>query len=171
MADGWTDQCRRTFINFLVYCPKGTVFLKFVDASDAFKTAALLHKFFREVVLFIGVENVVHIFTNNAANYVAVGKLLEQEFRTLFWSPCAAHCPKLMLQDIGKLDEKECAAIIQLIEPFIHVLRIVDSDDRPTMGYLYDAINKAKQEMLRRFQRRRKRIEPYLRILDDRWDN
>jgi hypothetical protein len=26
MADGWTDQKRRTLINFLVYCPKGTVF-------------------------------------------------------------------------------------------------------------------------------------------------
>ncbi|XP_078170750.1 uncharacterized protein LOC144565013 [Carex rostrata] len=27
MADGWTDQRRRTLINFLVQCPKGTVFL------------------------------------------------------------------------------------------------------------------------------------------------
>jgi len=26
MADGWTDQKRRTLINFLVYCPKGTIF-------------------------------------------------------------------------------------------------------------------------------------------------
>ncbi|KAL2504846.1 hAT dimerization domain-containing protein [Abeliophyllum distichum] len=28
MADGWTDQCKRTLINFLVYCPKGTIFFK-----------------------------------------------------------------------------------------------------------------------------------------------
>jgi hypothetical protein len=27
MADGWTDQKRRTLISFLVYCPKGIVFL------------------------------------------------------------------------------------------------------------------------------------------------
>jgi hypothetical protein len=26
MADGWTNQKRRTLINFLVYCPKGTIF-------------------------------------------------------------------------------------------------------------------------------------------------
>ena len=26
MADGWTDRKRRTLINFLVYCPKGTIF-------------------------------------------------------------------------------------------------------------------------------------------------
>jgi hypothetical protein len=42
MADGWTDQKRRTLINFLVYCPKGTVFLKIVDVSDVSKTARLL---------------------------------------------------------------------------------------------------------------------------------
>ena len=47
----------------------------------------------------------VHMVTDNAANYVAVGRLLEQEFRTLSWSPCAAHCLNLMMQDIGKLDE------------------------------------------------------------------
>jgi len=26
MVDGWTDQKRRTLINFLVYCPEGTIF-------------------------------------------------------------------------------------------------------------------------------------------------
>ena len=43
MADGWTDQKRRTLINFLVYCPKGTVFLKTVDVSDVSKIARLLY--------------------------------------------------------------------------------------------------------------------------------
>jgi len=46
MVDGWTDQKRRTLINFLVYCPKGTIFKKTVDASEASKTAVLLHKLF-----------------------------------------------------------------------------------------------------------------------------
>ena len=43
MADGWTNQKRRTLINFLVYCPKGTIFLKTVDVSDVSKTVRLLH--------------------------------------------------------------------------------------------------------------------------------
>jgi hypothetical protein len=46
MVDGWTDQKRRTLINFLVYCPKGTILKKTVDASEASKTAVLLHKLF-----------------------------------------------------------------------------------------------------------------------------
>ncbi len=39
------------------------------------------------------------------------------------------------------------------------------------MGNLYVAIRKAKEEMIRRFKRRKKIIEPYLRILDSRQDN
>ncbi|XVE92860.1 hypothetical protein REPUB_Repub01dG0139600 [Reevesia pubescens] len=259
MADGWTDQCRRTLINFLVYCPRGTVFLKSVNAS---KIADLLYKLFKEIMLFVGPENVVHMVTDNAANYVTAGRLLENEFPTLYWSPCAAHCLNLMLHDIGKLDEvcnivnhaskitkyiynhcyalylmrkhtngreilrptptrlatnfialqsilakndalramvtskewttsayskdkngrkfvdlvldstfwKECAAIMKLKEPLVRVLRIVDADDRPAMGYLYEAIHRAREEMLKRFQGRKKKVDPYLKILDARWD-
>nr|KYP48872.1 hypothetical protein KK1_029433 [Cajanus cajan] len=47
--------------------------------------------------------------TDNAANYVAAGRLLEAEFPKLFWSPCAAHCINLMLQDMGKLEEVSIA--------------------------------------------------------------
>jgi hypothetical protein len=103
MADGWTDQKRRTLINFLVYCPKRTVFLKIVDVSDVSKTATWLHQLFREVVLYVGVENIVHMVIDNAANYVATGKLLMEEFLSIFWSLCAAHYINLILQDIGKL--------------------------------------------------------------------
>jgi len=75
MADGWADQKRRTLINFLVYCPKGTIFLKYIDISDVSKIARLLHQLFKEVVLYVGVENIVHVVTNNASNYVVAGKL------------------------------------------------------------------------------------------------
>ncbi|XP_022879896.1 uncharacterized protein LOC111397283 [Olea europaea var. sylvestris] len=104
-TDGWTDQCKRTLMNFSVYCPKGTVSLKSVDASDESKSADTLYKLFRDVVLFVGPEYVVHMMTDNTANYVAAGRLLELEFQTLFWSPCAAHCINLIFHDIGKLDE------------------------------------------------------------------
>ncbi|XP_057444720.1 uncharacterized protein LOC130736962 [Lotus japonicus] len=105
MAGGWTDRCRRSLINFLVYCPKDTVFLKSVDASQYAKTAEMLFKLFKEVILYIGPENVVQVVTDNAANYVAAGRLLEAEFLKLYWSPCAAHCVNLMFQYIGKLEE------------------------------------------------------------------
>ncbi|KAL4382048.1 hypothetical protein AHAS_Ahas04G0194500 [Arachis hypogaea] len=71
------------------------------------------------------------------------------------------------------LDSKfwsQCTDIVKLTSPLVHVLRIVDSEDRPAMGYLYQAIYKAREEMVRRFQKRKKVVDPYLKILDTRWD-
>ncbi|KAL3500455.1 hypothetical protein ACH5RR_039548 [Cinchona calisaya] len=48
---------------------------------------------------------------------------------------------------------------------------LVDSDDRPSMGYLYAGMHKAREEHLRRFHKRKKRVDHYLRILDSRWDS
>jgi hypothetical protein len=56
------------------------------------------------VVMEVGAENVVQIITDNAAAYVAAGRILEEKHNTLFWSPCAAHVIDLLLEDIGKLD-------------------------------------------------------------------
>jgi hypothetical protein len=82
--------------------------LKTVDVSDVSKTARLLYQLFREVFLYVGVENIVHMVTDNATNYVAAGKLLMEEFPSIFWSPCAAHCINLILQAIGKLQSVCC---------------------------------------------------------------
>ncbi|KAL4328069.1 hypothetical protein AHAS_Ahas13G0163200 [Arachis hypogaea] len=57
---------------------------KSIDASHASKTADLLFKLFKDVVNFVGPENVVHIMTDNAANYVVAGRLLEAEFPKLY---------------------------------------------------------------------------------------
>src|SRR6185312_7400941 len=53
----------------------------------------------------IGKDKVVQIITDNGANYKAAGKLLMDRIPTIFWSPCAAHCLDLMLEDIGKIKE------------------------------------------------------------------
>lgn len=88
-----------------MYWTRGIFFIKLVNGSKASKTYEMLYNFFREIMLYIGKENVVHMVTDNATNYVATGKLLEREFPTLYQSLCAAHCINLMLQDFEKLDE------------------------------------------------------------------
>ena len=70
----------------------------------------LLHKLFREVVLFVGPKNIMHIVTDDASNYVVAGKLLVEEFPSIFWSSCAVHCINLILQDVGKL-QSVCSVI------------------------------------------------------------
>ncbi|KAL3530177.1 hypothetical protein ACH5RR_009499 [Cinchona calisaya] len=32
---------------------------------------------------------------------------------------------------------KECATIVQVTKPVVRILRLVDRDERPSMGYLY----------------------------------
>ncbi|KAL4326853.1 hypothetical protein AHAS_Ahas13G0041600 [Arachis hypogaea] len=233
MADGWTDRCRRTLINFLVYCPKGTVFLKSVDASHISKTAEALFKLLRDVVLFVGPENVVHVVTDNAANY-DIGKFVEvtetvsqasmitkyiynhchplylmrqftggreilrpapTRFTTNFialqsilaqkdalramvtsreWTSSAyskeAKAKKFVDQVLDSKFWNQCTDIVKLTEPLVHVLRIVDSEDRAAMGFLYQAMYKAREDMVKRFQKRKRVVEPYLKILDSRWD-
>ncbi|XP_034690594.1 uncharacterized protein LOC117918192 [Vitis riparia] len=104
MGDGWTDNRQRTLINFLVYCPEGISFVKSVDASDIVKDATNLFQLFDEVIEWVGPLNVVHIVTDNAANYVAAGRLISQKHKHINWSPCAAHCLNLIFKDIGKMD-------------------------------------------------------------------
>jgi len=104
MADGWQDQKNRQLINFLVYCPKGISFIQFVNASDVVKDAPTLCSLFVELVEYVGPKNVVHLVTENAANYKAAGRMLNDKYPSVFWSLCVAHCLNLVLGDIGKME-------------------------------------------------------------------
>ena len=42
MFDGWTDGKSRTLLNFLVNCPRKTMFIKSMDAFAQIKDGALL---------------------------------------------------------------------------------------------------------------------------------
>jgi hypothetical protein len=75
---------------------------RLVDAFDRVKDAKLLFELLDEVVMEVGVANVVQVITDNASNYVLAGKMLEEKHKTIFWTPFAAHCIDLMLEDIGK---------------------------------------------------------------------
>lgn len=103
LSDGWTDIKGRTLINFLVNNPKGTWFLKSVDASDEVKNADYLFTLLDQIVEEVGEKNVIQVITNNASAYKKAGEKLMEKRQTLYWTPCAAHCIDLMLEDIMKL--------------------------------------------------------------------
>lgn len=105
MADAWVNTLNLALVNFLVYFPKRIIFIKSNDASHAIKTGELLYGLFRKVVLDIGPQYVVQFVTDNVVNYVATGKLLEQEFRHLYWSPYAPPCLNLNINNFRKLDD------------------------------------------------------------------
>ena len=85
------------------------------------KDAITLSNLFDEIVNWVGTANIVHLVTNNAANYVAAGRILCGKYRNISWSPCAAHCPNLILKDIGKMDHvNKLAKRAFKITTFIH---------------------------------------------------
>ncbi|KAC9378529.1 hypothetical protein E3N88_45928 [Mikania micrantha] len=65
------------------------------------KLFELLDKFVEQ----IGEANVVQIITDNGSNFKLAGQLLMQKRKHLFWTPCAAHCIDLMLEDVGKISK------------------------------------------------------------------
>ncbi|XLS76983.1 hypothetical protein HN51_061208, partial [Arachis hypogaea] len=63
------------------------------------------------------------------------------------------------------LDSKfwnQCTNIVKLIEPLVRIV---------AMGFLYQAIYKVREEMVKRFQKRKRVVDSYLKILDTRWDS
>ncbi|XP_025681323.1 uncharacterized protein [Arachis hypogaea] len=262
MTDGWTDQRQRTLINFLVYCSKGLCFLKSVDASSMVKNASHLCTLFSEVIEWIGPNNIVHVVTDNAANYVAAGRLINRKYDNIYWSPCAAHCLNLILKDISSmahisnlatraskitvfvynhtvflswlrerpkwreivrpgatrfatvfitlksifdrkkelqqlvvdsiftdhklgrsdtgravsaiiLDAKfwdDCFTVCKLVSPLIYLLRVVDADDPPSLGYVYEGMLRAEDAIKEMFRQSKTAYQPYTDIINSRWD-
>ena len=84
MSNGWIDQKGCTLINFLVSCPRGTMFLRSSDASEQVKDANMLFHLLDEVIEEARAGYVVQIIIDNASNYVLVGKMLEEKHKTIF---------------------------------------------------------------------------------------
>ncbi|KAL7585739.1 hypothetical protein Lser_V15G44315 [Lactuca serriola] len=62
-----------------------------------------LFKLFDHYIKKTGPEDVVQIVTDSASNNVLAGRIVEEKYPHIYWTPCAAHCINLMLEDIFKL--------------------------------------------------------------------
>ncbi|KAG8493304.1 hypothetical protein CXB51_010855 [Gossypium anomalum] len=104
MCDGWTNSLNQMhIINFLVYCSKGTIFWKSVDAlSFRSRDAEFYYSLLDSVVEEIGENYIVQIVTDNETAMKAAGKKLTLKRKHLYWTSCIAHCLDLYLEDIGK---------------------------------------------------------------------
>ncbi|KAF0924507.1 hypothetical protein E2562_010154 [Oryza meyeriana var. granulata] len=191
MSDGWSDRRGRHLINFLVNSPEGTYFLESVDASSEVHDANMLADLLEKRIEGIGKDKVVQVVTDNGANFKAAGKLLMERIPTIFWSPCAAHCLDLMLEDIGNLEAfKQPIARARHVKTFINrhrrilhamrektggadlplliVLRVVDGDEKPAMPEVQTLMNHAKDKIKLSFaiQSKRRLLEKIMKIIE-----
>ncbi|KAB1217840.1 hypothetical protein CJ030_MR3G014750 [Morella rubra] len=104
LVDQWCTEPGRTLLNFLVYCPEGTVFLKSEDASDILNSSDALYELFRQVVEEVGVRNVLQVISNGDDQYTIAGRRLTETFPTLYWMPCATRSIDLILEDFLHLE-------------------------------------------------------------------
>nr|KAJ0187801.1 hypothetical protein LSAT_V11C900463330 [Lactuca sativa] len=102
MANGWRDRKGRALINFLVNTPRGSMFLESVDASSYSHTSDNLFILFDHFIKQVGPRDVVQVVTDSASNNVFVGKLVEEKYPHIYWTPCAAHCIDFIFEDIFK---------------------------------------------------------------------
>ena len=81
------------------------MFIKAIDASGSglIVTGAFIYGHIQEVVLMVGVQNVVQVVTDDGSNCVSMGSMLEDEFPSIAWTSCASHCLDLLIEDIGKI--------------------------------------------------------------------
>ncbi|XP_031251742.1 uncharacterized protein LOC116109659 [Pistacia vera] len=243
MANGWTNTCHRSLINFLVYCPKGVCFIKSVDASDVVKDAFTLFKLFEEMALWVRPNNIVHVVTDNGSNFKAVGRMLFEKYENITWSPLhlakrasevtkfvynhtiliawlrkregwkeiirsgaprfattfialrSLHEHKHDLQAMvtdrfyvdspyarsskGKnvipiiLDNEfwdDMGLISKIVAPLMRLLWIVDSDERPAIGYVYDGMHRSKKVIKKFFKKKKTLYKPYTEIIKLQWD-
>ncbi|XP_076955201.1 uncharacterized protein LOC143629943 [Bidens hawaiensis] len=170
LSDFWTDGKGRCLINFLVNCPLGTIFLKSLDASEHVKNAQLIVEMINEVIEDVGEANIVQFIIDNGSNFKAAKKILEQHPK-MFWTPCAVHCVNLMIQDISEQIPKtkstlaDARAIVFYIYNHGRILnmmrkltknkelhrscvtRLFDTEEKPNMGYINDAVDRAKGQI------------------------
>ncbi|XP_064981268.1 uncharacterized protein LOC135622891 [Musa acuminata AAA Group] len=258
MVDRLKDTAGRSIINFFVYCPKGTMFLRSVDVSHIETNLDDLVDLFESIIQDVGSRNIVHFLSDSAPWYKAAGKVLMDKYRTFFWSVCVNHCIELMLKGLCEMDEvngtmtkakkisqflyndawlldllkrntegkdiirpamaqsvmdfltlqnifsfrgslqqmfasntweesvlskqklgmdvkdivfdlqfwHSCGKIIKVSEPLTRVLCIADSGEKPSMGFVFDAFEKVKRDILLAFDNQESDCLRYLEVIN-----
>ncbi|AQK62152.1 hAT transposon superfamily protein [Zea mays] len=116
------------------------------------------------------------VVTDNASNNMGAKKLLLEKRPQIFWTSCAAHTINLMLQGIGKLPRfrkvidqafwKDVKLMLAVFEPLVKVLRLVDGDVKPSMGFLYGELLKAKREIKEAFGNVESRFKDVMAVIE-----
>ncbi|KAG8383901.1 hypothetical protein BUALT_Bualt04G0062300 [Buddleja alternifolia] len=100
VCDGWSDPQRRPLINFMAINENETMFIRAMNCEGEYKDKWFIAHLIKEVIVDVGVTNVVQVITDNAPVYKAVGLLVEHAYPHIFWTPCVVHTLNLALKNI-----------------------------------------------------------------------
>ncbi|KAK4836636.1 hypothetical protein QYF36_025628 [Acer negundo] len=62
-----------------------------------------------------------------------------------------------------------CDQTLKVTKPLLSVLHLMESEERPSVGYIYDAMEKAKKSIVEAFDDKEFDLMPYLKVIDHKW--
>ncbi|KAJ9564612.1 hypothetical protein OSB04_000578 [Centaurea solstitialis] len=192
MTDAWSDRKRRSIMNLCVNSRLGTVFLSSKEFSDVAHTSEVIFEYVDKCIDEVGHKNVVQIVTDNASNNMGAAKLLKLKRPKIFSHIPLILCLKtlsLMKHFTKKRDivrpgvtrfastfltlQSLAAKKSQLRQMFtsedwdkFKVLRMVDADWKPSMGFIYGELKKAKKEIIDALGNNKNAYEPVIGIIE-----
>ncbi|KAI5399622.1 hypothetical protein KIW84_064809 [Lathyrus oleraceus] len=88
------------------------------------------------------------------------------------WSRCAKLRDGKAIEDVvlDKFFWKNIVISLRGAIPLIEVLRLVDSDQKPVIGLIYEVVDQAKEEIQKNFNGVNKSYKPIWNMIGDRWD-
>ncbi|XP_075098504.1 uncharacterized protein LOC142175506 [Nicotiana tabacum] len=191
MMDKWTTKNGKMVINVLVNSLRGSVFLESYDASDSSTNSNKMFNLFEKTILKVGPKNVVQVVTDNTSENKKADDMLKGVFPNIYCTPCAAHCINLMFGDIfnesiyvkealgkevarfiiGPYFWNDTVQALKVGNPLVIVLRLVDGEKKPPMGYIYEAMDRDKEAIEKAFDHDRRKYQRLFEIIDKRWDD
>jgi len=60
--------------------------------------------------------------------------------------------------------------ILKVMAPLMKTLRLIDGERKPAMGYIYKAMDKAKEAIMKSFKTNESRYKEAFAIIDQRWN-
>jgi len=72
---------------------------------------------------------------------------------------------------IGPYFWNDTVQALKVGNPLVIVLRLVDGEKKPPMGYIYEAMDRAKEAIEKAFDHDRRKYERVFEIIDKRWDD
>nr|XP_016476618.1 PREDICTED: uncharacterized protein LOC107798165 [Nicotiana tabacum] len=105
--------------------------------------------------------------------------LQKQNLRTLFlsteWSE-SIYAKETLGKEvarfiIGPYFWNDIVQALKVGNPLVIVLRLVDGEKKPPMGYIYEAMDRAKEAIEKAFDHDRRKYERVFEIIDKRWDD
>ncbi|KAL8492374.1 hypothetical protein ACS0TY_023828 [Phlomoides rotata] len=64
---------------------------------------------------------------------------------------------------------RSVVCIIKIYSPLVRVLRLVDGERKPTMGYIYEVMDRAKEIIMKVFDNKENEYKDAFEIIDMRW--